>query len=207
MAVACAVIGVNPFDQPNVAEVKENAAKTLEDYVAGKGFPQEADAVEDTLAVFGAEDAAAAREALAGFLGTATPPAYVATLAYAPPGARADAALERLRVAVRDSRRTATSAGYGPRYLHSTGQLHKGGPETGVFIQVTTDSREDLEVPGAGYGFDVLTAAQAAGDRRALRSRGLPLLHVHLAGDAVEGLERLADLVAGALSEANPEDV
>ncbi|MDP8943547.1 MAG: bifunctional transaldolase/phosoglucose isomerase [Actinomycetota bacterium] len=206
VAVASAVLGVNAFDQPNVLESKEIAAQTLETYVQEGHFPPEDEAVEDTLAVFGAEDAPGAREALADFLAGAAPPAYVATLAYAPPSGRGDAALERLRVAVRDHRRAATTVGYGPRYLHSTGQLHKGGPPTGVFIQVTTDARETVEVPEAGYGFEVLIAAQAEGDRKALRSRELPLLHVHLAGDPEEGLERLADLVAGALSPANPEE-
>ena len=207
VAVACAVLGVNAFDQPNVLESKDIAAKMLAAHGEQGRFPVEEDddAAEAALAVFHAEDASGVRDALADFLSPAAPPAYVATLAYAPPGERADAALNRLRTAVRDASRAAGTIGYGPRYLHSTGQLHKGGPKTGIFIQVTTDARTGLEVPEAGYGFDVLIAAQAVGDRQALRSRGLPVLHVHVAGEPAEGLEALADLVAGAVSALNPE--
>jgi hypothetical protein len=123
-------------------------------------------------------------------------------LAYVPPGDGADAALGRLRVAVRDARRVATTAGYGPRYLHSTGQLHKGGPPRGRFLQVVSHPREDLPVPGADYGFARLIRAQADGDRDALVERGLPVVRVELSGDPVAGLERLAEVVEDALVES-----
>ena len=201
VAVAGAVLQINPFDQPNVQESKGLTADVLVEVERFGRLPTEApDATDGPIAVFGAPGAGSVTEALGHLLlDEAAPPAYVATMAYVPPSARTDAALTRLRTAVRDGRRTATTVGYGPRFLHSTGQLHKGGPAFGLFLQVTSGAETDLEVPGAAYSFSTLVQAQAAGDRRALRARGLPLLHVHIEGDAAAGLQRLSQLVSEAV--------
>ncbi len=200
IAVAGAVLGINPFDQPNVQEAKDLTVQTIDAYVRDGGFaPEEPDAVAGQLAVYGAPGAVDVRAALATLLGAAAPPAYVPILAYVPPSAGADSALAALRAALRDARRCATTAGYGPRYLHSTGQLHKGGPQTGRFLEITSDGAAGVEVPGTGYDFAALVTAQATGDLQALRGRGLPALRVHVAGDVVAGLRQLADAVADAV--------
>jgi transaldolase/glucose-6-phosphate isomerase len=162
-AVAGWVLGVNPFDQPDVAEAKANTQRALRDDLA-----DQADAGDDDLTAL---------------LDGLTPPSYLAIMAYAQASPELDAAAADLRVAVRDATGAATTFGYGPRFLHSTGQLHKGGPATGRFLQLLHDSPPDLEVPGAGYGFTRLKHAQAIGDLDTLRARGLPAERVTLAGD------------------------
>ncbi|MBA2430428.1 MAG: hypothetical protein H0V55_11985, partial [Thermoleophilaceae bacterium] len=138
-------------------------------------------------------------EALRHLLGRLQPPHYLSLMAYVEGSAELDRASEGLRVAVRDATCAATTFGYGPRFLHSTGQLHKGGPPTGVFLQLLHDGPEDVEVPGAGYTFSTLKNAQAAGDLETLRSHGLPAERVRLEGDPVEALERLTERVRSLL--------
>ena len=123
---------------------------------------------------------------------------YVALMAYVTPDADNEDALQRLRVAIRDGRRVATTLGFGPRFLHSTGQLHKGGPNTGVYIQITTDDAEDVPIPGKPFSFSVLKRAQAAGDLQSLRDHGRRVIRVHIAGDLIAGLEKLTDSVSTA---------
>ena len=151
MALAGAVLGVNPFDQPDVAAAKEATAKVLE-----AGLP-------------GIEPVP-----LTGLLDQIGPGDYLALQAYVDPG---DDELLRgihdARMVLRDRLKVATTLGIGPRYLHSTGQLHKGGPPTGVFVQVVGEDIDDVAIPGAGYGFSTLKQAQAAGDLLALQERGL----------------------------------
>ena len=108
-----------------------------------------------------------------------------------------DRALQAIRHLVRDRRRVATTIGYGPRFLHSTGQLHKGGPTNALFLQVTADHESDVPVPGAPYTFGVLADAQALGDLRVLRGLGRPVARVHL-GDAADLSERLGEMARGA---------
>jgi transaldolase/glucose-6-phosphate isomerase len=117
-----------------------------------------------------------------------------------------DAELQALRHAVRDALGVATTVGYGPRFLHSTGQLHKGGPPSGVFLQITADPREDVEIPGQRFSFGVLASAQARGDFEVLAGRGRRLLRAHLGPDVPAGLARLRELVQGALA-ASPRAV
>ncbi len=158
VAVAGAVLAINPFDQPNVQGAKDLTAETIAAYVRDGSFPEEDDGPP-----------------LEELLRDVKPGAYVAIMAYLPPSEENDRALERLRVEIRDRHQVATTVGYGPRFLHSTGQLHKGGPPSGVFVQlVDPHPREGLEVPGAGYDFAALVRAQAIGDGQALRSRRLP---------------------------------
>ncbi len=180
VAVACAVLGVNAFDQPNVQEAKDLTAQTIDAWTAQGGIPDEPG---DSLG------------ALSQLLDEARAGGYVAILAYLPYSPATESELEALRVAETDRRHCATTIGYGPRYLHSTGQLHKGGPRNGSFVVITADAEHDLEVPGAGYGFELLVRAQAAGDLRALRERGLPAVRLHLDGDPADALTKLLEEV------------
>jgi transaldolase / glucose-6-phosphate isomerase len=183
-AVAGKLLGINPFDQPNVQEAKDRTNEIL----SGKST---VDAGQST-----GVDA----EAVRGLIDSVRTGDYFAITAYLHETRETEAALERIRLAVRDARKVATTVGFGPRFLHSTGQLHKGGPDTGVFLQITAEPREDVPIPGKPYGFGQVVAAQAAGDLAALRSRGRRALSVHLPKDVAAGLEALQAAVAGALS-------
>jgi transaldolase / glucose-6-phosphate isomerase len=154
-AVAGWALGINPFDQPNVQEAKDNTKRVLEE-----GAPElEPGDLEGMLAGVG-------------------PPRYVAIMAYVPYTPDTEAAVARLRERIVSERRAATTFGYGPRFLHSTGQLHKGGPATGAFVQVVDEPQSDLEVPGEPYTFGTLIRAQADGDLQTLRSHGLEAVRV-----------------------------
>ena len=165
-AVAGAILRINPFDQPDVAETKANTTAVLASRAAPSP-PIPASAAE-----------------VRAFLAGIRPGDYLALMAYLPPTAEYDRRLEAIRLRLRDRLKVATTLGYGPRLLHSTGQLHKGGPPGGHFLQITEAAREDVAIPGRPFTFGALEAAQAAGDLRALRARGRPALRV-------EGLELL----------------
>jgi len=144
--------------------------------------------------VYGAAPGAAgAPGAIRGLLEAARAGDYVALLAYVTPSPDNEAELQRLRTAIRDRSRLVTTLGFGPRYLHSTGQLHKGGPNTGIYLQVTTDDRVDVDIPGAPYGFSTLKQAQAQGDLESLRNHERRVLRLHLPTDLATGLRRLAE--------------
>jgi transaldolase / glucose-6-phosphate isomerase len=165
-AVGGAVLGINAFDQPNVQEAKDNTARILEE-----GLPE--------------VDPGSLDELLAG----AAPPKYIAIVGYVTPSEEFDAAVADLRVALRERTRCTTTFGYGPRYLHSTGQYHKGGPPNGLFIQLYQPAEEDIEIPEAGYSFEHLKNAQALGDMQTLRAHGLPVARIEVDGpDAVRRL-------------------
>ena len=178
-AVAGWALGVNPFDQPNVQEAKEATSGVLEDYAATGALPDTPDDADD--------------EALRSLLARLEPPYYLAVAGYVAPSEAVDAAISTLRVTVREATRATTTFGYGPRYLHSTGQLHKGGSPTGVFLQLVHDTDVDIEVPEAGYSFGTLKNAQAAGDLMTLRAHGLPAERVRLEGDPAEAIEMLTE--------------
>jgi hypothetical protein len=125
---------------------------------------------------------------------------YIALLAYVEETPEMDKALQTLRIALRDESGCATTIGYGPRFLHSTGQLHKGGPDSGVFIQITAPDKIDLEVPGEPYTFSILKQAQAQGDFQSLLAHGRRAIRVDLGADMVSGFQRLQTLVQHALS-------
>jgi len=182
-AVAGKLLGINPFDQPNVQEAKDRTNEIL-----GKST---VDSRQST-----GVDAGAVR----GLLQSIKPGDYFAITAYLHETKETEAALQRIRLKVRDSRKVATTVGFGPRFLHSTGQLHKGGPDTGVFLQVTAEPAASVPIPGKPWGFGEVVAAQAAGDLAALQSRGRRALTVHLSQDVPAGLEALQAAVAGALS-------
>ena len=174
------VLGINPFDQPNVQEAKDNTAKVLEQYESDGKLPEVEEADDDAL-----------RE----LLSKAEPPHYVAIMGYVQPSPELDSAVRGLRSALRGATKATTTFGYGPRFLHSTGQFHKGGPPTGLFLQLVHDGDEDMEIPEAGYTFGTLKNAQATGDLQTLRSHDLPAERVRLEGDPAEAVERLTDKI------------
>ncbi len=181
-ATVGALLGVNPFDEPNVQEAKDATSAILE---RGSLDP---DVSGETLTPYnGALVMVPLRGAQAG--------SYFAIQAFIQRKPEHDELLARLRAAVRFATRLATTAGYGPRYLHSTGQLHKGGPDKGIFLQLTADDPQELPIPDSRYGFSVLKRAQALGDLRALQSKGRRVMRVHLGADATAGLARVLESV------------
>jgi glucose-6-phosphate isomerase len=191
-AVAGAVLRIDPFDQPNVEEAKQLTRDVLAKAERGEplttgGEPVRAD--QDDLA-----------EILATHLGRRVPNAYLALQAFIAPTPARDEAFARIRALLRDRTRNATTAGYGPRFLHSTGQLHKGGAPIGWFIQLTADHPQDREIPGWPYTFGQLIDAQAAGDYAAIESHDLPILRIHLGADPDAGLAALERAIERALA-------
>jgi transaldolase/glucose-6-phosphate isomerase len=191
-AIAGAGLGVNPFDEPNVTEAKLATSALL---AAGQG-----DGSGPTSA---ADDTCEVRdlERIRAHLDTAKPGDYIALCAYFMRTPARDGALTRMRVACRARSRNATTLGYGPRFLHSTGQLHKGGPNTGVFLQLTADVPADVAIPGEVYSFATLRNAQALGDLQVLRRRGRRVLRVHLGADVEGGLAMLAQALEARAAE------
>ncbi|MDQ4040718.1 MAG: hypothetical protein M3141_03095, partial [Actinomycetota bacterium] len=180
-AVGGWVLGINPFDQPNVQEAKDNTDRVLGQYRSEGKLPEIADADDAALRVLIAE---------------AAPPDYVAIMGYVEPSDAFDEAVAELRTAIRDATKATTTFGYGPRFLHSTGQFHKGGPKTGRFLQLIHDSQPDLPIPDADYSFTTLKHAQATGDLNTLRNHGLPAERVTLRGsDPAAALQVLADKI------------
>jgi glucose-6-phosphate isomerase len=207
-AIAGIVLGVNPFDEPNVTESKENTKRVLEELEHHGGFPREEPlASGNGIALYGdtalrltAGDGSVVGE-LRRHLARVRPGGYLAMGAFVAPTAGRAEAINRLRARLRDATGIATTGGFGPRYLHSTGQLHKGGPATGWFLQLTSDHPADLPVHGKHYTFGQLVDAQARGDMEALEAQDLPVLRVHLGADVDAGLAALDAAVAEALRQ------
>jgi transaldolase / glucose-6-phosphate isomerase len=199
-------LGINPFDQPNVQESKD-ATKELLDYFKQQGSLQEqaAHATDGTLTVYADDETRAAlpsgsvAEALKAHLRRAGAGDYIALLDYLEETEENEAIVQRMRTHLRDATRCATTTGYGPRFLHSTGQLHKGGPASGVFLQLTAGDKRDVEIPGEPFTFSTLKQAQALGDFRSLSKRGRRAVRVELGADATAGLRRLYEIVREAL--------
>ncbi len=178
-AVAGATMGVDPFDEPDVTSAKEATARVLAALRDGHA-PTDA-----------AIDPDAAGGSLAALFDGLAPDGYVAIQAYLPRYGERDARLGRLREAIRRRTRRAVTLGYGPRYLHSTGQLHKGGPARGAFIQLVASHADDILIPGAHETFGMLIDAQSLGDAQSLDARGLPVVRVQLGDDPDAALETL----------------
>jgi glucose-6-phosphate isomerase len=193
-AIAGIILGINPFDQPNVEEAKTLTRRVLA--AAGGHASPEADAVPALRIADGADG-------LVDGLGAAfrglQPPSYVAIQAFIAPSADVDERIAGVRRALAATE-CATTAGYGPRFLHSTGQLHKGGPPTGVFLQLTSDHPADRPIPGWPYSFGQLIDAQARGDREALRAHDRPVVHVHLGANLADDLATLERALTRALA-------
>jgi glucose-6-phosphate isomerase len=201
-AVASAILDINPFDEPNVQQAKDATRVLLDRYKASGQLPalDPHDARPDRTTLTASR---AARDRMMGrppqaFLSLLHPGDYFAVLAYLGPDPALYRAIDDFRQTVRRRTRTATMFGYGPRYLHSTGQLHKGGPNTGVFLVITAAPREDLAIPGEAFSFGTLELAQALGDFNALDQAERRALHVHLPAPDERALARVFDhLLAG----------
>jgi len=207
-AVGC-LLNVNPFDEPNVTESKNNTARLLADFERSGNLPRWPEvaccdefslSARDTKAFSNKNVIEVLRQWCAGVC----PGDYVALLAYLAADAELEESLVGMRRAFRDRRRVATLRGWGPRFLHSVGQLYKGGPPRGHFLVITGDPADDLPIPGRPYTFGELITAQASGDAAALAKRSRPVLQVQLTGDSVWAMKALKDNVIKAV-EATAE--
>ena len=176
-AVAGHALGIHPFDQPNVQESKDNTGRVLKEVETQGRFP--------SLPML------TPRQALTQLLEQATPNRYLAILAYTTPSPQLDASIRALRKAVMLRHHIATTAGYGPRYLHSTGQLHKGGPNSGLFLELVDSMKPDLPVPEKFYSFGTLAQAQAVGDLQSLQTHQRPAVRIALGPNPVRTIRSL----------------
>ncbi|MFZ0211316.1 MAG: bifunctional transaldolase/phosoglucose isomerase [Candidatus Acidiferrales bacterium] len=211
-AVAGAIIGINPFDQPDVEASKIASRNLTDQYEKSGSLPAEQPFFEaNGIKLFADEkNVAALNQAIGGskslvsylraHLGRLKAGDYFATLAYIEMNDENEASLQTIRHAVRDKKRVATCLGFGPRFQHSTGQAYKGGPNTGVFVQVTCDDAVDLPVPGQMYTFGIVKAAQARGDFAVLAERNRRILRIHLGKDVRAGLAAIGAAVREALA-------
>ncbi|MDQ2681267.1 MAG: transaldolase, partial [Candidatus Eremiobacteraeota bacterium] len=204
-AAAGSILQIDAFDQPNVQESKDNTKSLLEEQKTKGSFTDLTASVKGEafeLSFLSGSKAVAVSDvnaALAEVIAQIKPHDYVAFTAYIARNGKHESALRDLRVKIRDSHKVATTVGFGPRFLHSTGQLHKGGPNTGVFLQITADEPFDLPIPGM-TGFRTLLAAQALGDFQSLDKRDRRGVRIHLKGDVQAGLRALAESIDDALS-------
>jgi transaldolase/glucose-6-phosphate isomerase len=199
-------LGINPFDQPNVQESKDATKELLEAFKQNGKLPEQPVLAGDGTLTIYADDAT--RAALPGgsvaavlkaHLQRAGAGDYIALLDYFEESDDNESVVQQIRTHLRDATRCATTTGYGPRFLHSTGQLHKGGPASGVFLQITAGDKRDVEIPGEPFTFSTLKQAQALGDFRSLSTRGRRAVRIELGADVTAGLKRLYDLVREAL--------
>ncbi len=210
-AVAGSILEINPFNQPDV-EASKIATKQLTDEYEKTGHlaPESPIFEGNGIKLFADEKNAAALKAAAGgdrtvagylkaHLGRLSAGDYFALLAYLEMNEAHEAALQAMRLQVRDRKQVATCLGFGPRFLHSTGQAYKGGPNSGVFLQITCDDATDVKVPGQTYTFGTVKAAQARGDFQVLAERDRRALRAHLGPDVAAGLRQLAELIQGAV--------
>ena len=201
-AIAGAALGVNPFDEPNVAEAKAKTKSLLETYLVQNRLPEERPLVSDeTVDVFtrgygGADPAAIVRATIDSL----KPGDYAAFLSYLPASPATTEAVNGVRVAIRAHTRVTTTFGVGPRYLHSTGQYHKGGPNTLLAFVITADDQTATEIPGAGYTFATLKRAQALGDVETLEAHGRRVIRLHIKQEDAD--TALVRLFAAALKKA-----
>ena len=208
-ATAAAVVGVDPFSQPGVAESKDNTSRILAEFARSKQFPAATPIAEKgKLALFSGGAASTPlkgekdfRAMLRSFMNLARPGDYFATMAYLSPNPTVDREVAAIRKAVVERYGIATTFGYGPRCLHSTGQLHKGGPDTGLFLQITQDHRDPVAIAGAAYDFAQLNQAQYLGDFQSLEAHRRRVIRVHLAGhDPIGALETFRQEIVAAIA-------
>ena len=203
-AIAGQLIGINPFDQPNVQESKDNTKRLLGEFTSKGALPEQQLVIKEGEYRVLAEPPAAFPTAsksdtlasvLAAQLKRIKPGDYVAVLAYIEETAEHDAYLQKIRTAIRDRFKVATTTGYGPRFLHSTGQLHKGGPDSGVFIQITATPVRDIKIPGEPFSFGLLMQAQALGDFQSLAQRKRRAIRFDVGANPAAGLNQLLNVV------------
>ena len=205
-AVAGSILGINAFNQPDVEASKIETKKLTDAYGESGKLPDERAFASDAPFQFFADASNASAlgdgdtaSILRAHFARVKPGDYVGVLAYIERDRETRVWIERVREAIRDTKHVATAAEFGPRFLHSTGQAYKGGPNSGVFLQVTADDKADLAVPGARYTFGVVKAAQARGDFDVLAERGRRALRVHITGDLAQGLASLETAIKSAL--------
>ncbi|HVN63883.1 MAG TPA: hypothetical protein VMT58_04555, partial [Candidatus Binataceae bacterium] len=209
-ATAGAILGIDAFDQPNVQESKDNTGRLLAEFQKTGKLPSvEPIAKQGALTIYSGGATAQAlkgqsdfRAFLRAFFGLVRPGDYFATMAYVAPSPAVDKEIAALRQAIMERFDIATTFGYGPRFLHSTGQLHKGGPNTGLYLQITQDHRESIPIPGAPYDFSLLNQAQSMGDFQSLEAHGRRVIRVHLSGaDPIAALEALRKEIVTAIAK------
>ena len=206
-AVAGSIIGIDAFNQPDVEASKVETRKLTSEYESTGSLPAESPFLTTKDAKLFADDKNTAllsggkslADVLKTHLSRISPGDYFAVLGYIPMNAENEAALQGIRTSVRDKKKVATCLGFGPRFLHSTGQAYKGGPNSGVFLQITCDDASDLAVPGQKYTFGVVKAAQARGDFAVLAERGRRALRVHLGRNLKSGLKAVSQAVSQGL--------
>jgi len=206
-AVAGAIIGINPFNQPDVEASKIETKKLTSEYEAQGSLPAETPIFTGEGVKLFTDEANAAKlsgttlaEYLQSFVQQIGAGDYFAVLGYIEMDDAHEAALQSIRHTIRDSKKVATCLGFGPRFLHSTGQAYKGGPNSGVFLQITCDDAHDLPVPQQTFTFGIVKAAQARGDFQVLSDRGRRALRVHLGADVAAGLKTLQEAIEKALA-------
>jgi len=191
-ATVGSILGINAFNQPNVQESKDNTNRLLAVVREQGKLPDEKPSlIKEPLRLYFNEKAASVAETLKLFLTQAHPGDYLALMAYITEDKANDKALQEIRVLLQDYLHIPTTLGYGPRFLHSTGQFHKGGPNTGLFLQLTATDTEDISIPGEPYTFGVFKSAQALGDLEALQKHGRRVGRIHLGADIHQGLSIL----------------
>ncbi len=199
-ALAGVLMAINPFDEPNVKESKDRTVALLEAYVKQGGFPRETPTCTSrAITVYATTTGVTGPgtgKAVTSLLSLLKPAEYVALLSFLPRTTVLDRAVEQLRQRLAEQTGRAVILGFGPRYLHSNGQLFKGGPDNGIFLQLTCDETEDLPIPGKPYTFGVLKFAQALGDYQALQQKGRRAARFHLGADPDAGLREIASAVA-----------
>jgi len=207
-AVAGSIIGINAFNQPDVEASKIETKKLTSQYEATGSLPPESPFFEDQGIKLFADEKNAAElkggsklaDVLKTHLARVEEGDYFAVLGYITMNPANETALQGIRHAVRDKKKVATVLGFGPRFLHSTGQAYKGGPNSGVFLQITCDDDKDLPVPGQKYTFGIVKAAQARGDFAVLAERGRRALRVHLGKNVKAGLATLTKAIQKAIA-------
>ena len=200
-AIAGQILGINPFDQPDVDSAKVQARSALAHYEETRALPVEPPVLdEEGLAIHGPSCGASnTGEYLKAFFAQAKSGNYVALMAYVERNGKHDGLLQRMRCVLTERLHLAVTIGFGPRFLHSTGQLHKGGPNTGLFLQITQDEAKDLPIPEHSYSFGILKRAQARGDMEALKAAERRVIRIHIGGDVEAGLRRLATVIEEAV--------
>jgi len=183
-AIAGAVIGVNPFDEPNVTESKNNTRRLLEEFEQTGAFSSE-------------QSSRSTHNQVNKFLRQAQPGDYIAIQAYLPYSDAVAQRLRQLRMVIREKYGVPVTVGYGPRFLHSTGQLHKGGENNVVALQLTYDPAEDVLIAGEPFSFGTLIRAQALGDFEALRAHQRRVMRLHLGDELLANLDKLIEVIAG----------
>jgi transaldolase / glucose-6-phosphate isomerase len=215
VSTAGALLGINPFDEPDVKESKDNTNRLLDEFKSsGKLRDENLVKEEDGIRLYCAPDYKAALDKIraaspyveddivsyvSAHMSQFQPGNYFALMAFVEQSPTLDGIFTCMRDQMRDAYRAATTFGYGPRFLHSTGQLYKGGPNSGIFIQLTADDADDAPIPGQPYSFSVLKQAEAMGDAVSLRGKGRPLIRLHVGSDVEAGMNRVLEIVHKAL--------